>query len=405
VTVTPSASSALLARVAVVSDMHCHLVSQPRESFLTVGSLRRLRNQHPVEGLLELVKTDPLASSADVLVMPGDFASRMSQEGLSQAWAYVVEIAQALGASHLVPTIGNHDVDAHRILSYPNPFHVTQHLHPAFPFPTQALCEQFFSSGYCVVPTPLDVDFVVLNTVVDHHDKTSAKRGTFSVERIEHLRHTLPTASSASNKIALMHHHPVLHSSRFIGSADVIETGDLLLDVLAANGITLVIHGHKHHPRLRYVDTAHGRIAVFASGSFAAILADMAMETRNTFHIIDVIASGAGGSKGTIRTWEWKAGWVRAEASSCGFPFRSGFSPTGSPVDTRALLVALAAQYPDVARFDEPVLIAHVPALQFSTPTELEQMEKALLDSHGLELRQLRDGTLELGRRIKGKTP
>src|SRR5688572_13184067 len=80
-------------RLAVVSDLHCHLASQvPQESFLTVGALRRPRSQHPVESLLFLAETDPRAANIGVLVAPGDFTNKIGLEGFSQAWAYVLEV-------------------------------------------------------------------------------------------------------------------------------------------------------------------------------------------------------------------------------------------------------------------------------------------------------------------------
>jgi 3',5'-cyclic AMP phosphodiesterase CpdA len=91
-----------IVRIAVLSDLHCHLAGQPLESFLTVGSLRRVRNQHPIEALLHLIGTDPVAATAQVVVVPGDFANRMSQEGFSQAWSYVLEVAAALKAAHVI---------------------------------------------------------------------------------------------------------------------------------------------------------------------------------------------------------------------------------------------------------------------------------------------------------------
>src|SRR5436309_1142887 len=108
-------------------------------------------------------------------------------------------------------------------------------------------------------------EIVSINSVIDHHDEKMAKRGAFGVDRLSELVSSLETrVETRSLRIALMHHHPMLHSSPVLSDEDVLPNGDQLLATLAKYGYSLVIHGHKHHPRLNYADTPHGRLPVLA---------------------------------------------------------------------------------------------------------------------------------------------
>jgi hypothetical protein len=199
-----------------------------------------------------------------------------------------------------------------------------------------------------------------------------------------------------------MHHHPILHASGFIATSDVIETGDHLLDALSKHGCSLVIHGHKHHPRIRFADTSTGRVVVFAAGSFSAILGKLFSVTRNTFHILDVVAADHNGARGTLWTWEWKlgTGWERASSDSCGFPFRSGFGASSSVLSLEEALVSRSARAPDQWVFSEPELLGEAPDLALLMPTEIEQLTKRLYSERRLELRQDDSGLFTLGRLV-----
>src|SRR5436190_351116 len=92
---------------------------EPAESFLTPELPRTPRSHHPVEALADLCRRDKVR--AKMLVCPGDIANRTSEEGLRFGLEALVQIKNALYATELVTTIGNHDVDSHAKYG-PDPF-------------------------------------------------------------------------------------------------------------------------------------------------------------------------------------------------------------------------------------------------------------------------------------------
>src|SRR5207245_58565 len=113
--------------------------------------------------------------------------------------------------------------------------------------------QSFFADGYCLLRIG-EAEIIAINTVVDHTDVTSAKRGAFGIDRIERMERALGGRLTTPLRGALMHHHPVLHTGTFLEDTDVIPTGDALLAALRRLGCRFVIHGRKHYTRLSSVD-------------------------------------------------------------------------------------------------------------------------------------------------------
>ena len=99
--------------LAVMSDLHCHSHrDRPHESFLLAGDLR-VGTQHPIETLKDCIAQHKLTAKA--LLVPGDLANKVSQEGMIEGWRCAVEIGASLSADLVIPVLGNHDVDSRRL--------------------------------------------------------------------------------------------------------------------------------------------------------------------------------------------------------------------------------------------------------------------------------------------------
>src|SRR5882762_3536689 len=81
-----------------------------------------------------------------------------------------------------------------------------------------------------------DGAFDLINSVVDHHDEKTAKRGAFNSERLDNLEAYLGKKLKAPSRLAMMHHHPILHTGPYLDSSDVIPNGDALIDLLNKAG-------------------------------------------------------------------------------------------------------------------------------------------------------------------------
>jgi hypothetical protein len=156
-----------------------------------------------------------------------------------------------------------------------------------------------------------------------------------------------------------------------------------------------VIHGHKHHTRLSYVD----EMAVLACGSFSARLGDFGSSIGNTFHILCVSGDRHEDVRGTLKTWVflYGSGWSPSNLQYKGFPFHSGFGRT-TPIHAIVnALKVLAESDADQSRFMEPQVLAVAPDAGFLTPSEREEVNRILTEQH-LKLGDYDDGHLELWR-------
>lgn len=375
---------------AVVSDLHCRLATAPNDSFLTVGA-PRVRDRHPVESLLELIDREHL--TADALLSPGDLTNQAGREGLHQGWDFVLEIARKFGVP-AIPVVGNHDIDSHRLDPSNPPTHMIRTLRRDFPFANDVDIQSFFSEGYCLQRIG-DAQLIAINTVIDHNDPASAKRGTFDMTRIEQMERKLRDKMACPLRGALMHHHPILHSGPFLTDNDVIVTGDALIDALRRLGCRFVIHGHKHFTRLSYVD----RVAVLACGSFSAMLHVVGTSIGNTFHLVTVTGDSPDQVRGTVRTWvfQYGFGWSRSNLRYKGFPYLSGFGRTTPIPEIIAALRTLAERDAGTSRFAQPDVLRVAPDVEFLTPREREDINRDLQVT-GLKLDDYDEGHLELWR-------
>lgn len=355
-------------RILVLSDLHCHRFDRERtESFLLAGANRSPAHSHPVESLLtRFERTGDIA--ADVLLCPGDLADRVCQIGFQHAWLLVREIASRLAIPVVIATLGNHDVDSRRQVKESEPFALGRWSDPTFPLRDADARTSFFGAGFCSSRIG-SVEILVLNTVVDHIDEETAKRGTFSEARVAALVAYLQSSPRPEHRIALLHHHAALHSSPSLRDRDVLETGDAILEALATHGFDVVIHGHKHYPRLRYVSTAAGRLPLFAAGSFSAYLQELATNTRNVCHLLD-LDLGTKPLRGRLTTWQWRKGiaWVPATVDGCDFPYQTGFGAARLPGEIFDDLSKLLAPGPMTVPPQD--LLTAAPDLLFLTPDE-----------------------------------
>ncbi len=185
---------------------------------------------------------------------------------------------------------------------------------------------------------------MIINSVATHLTKEAAEHGSISHQQLALLETALSQKEALPFQIAVCHHHPILHEDIGLGTLDVMENGSLLTDLLASHGFHLLIHGHKHHPKLSYAPGAVP-LPVLASGSFAAGMKHgLASRTRNLFHLVTLQTSGPPGLlvKGTIETWQFRLskGWVPATWVSADFPFRTGFGCCDPPATIAAKINA-----------------------------------------------------------------
>lgn len=372
--------------IAVLSDLHCQLRSATatQESFLFVGQPRIPAARHPIEALNKLIKECEL--TADLLMCAGDITNRSSQEGLVQGWDFLSEIKRELNSNKLICTLGNHDVDSRKSFSQ-DPFLIAQSVNQLFPLEDQEQIKRFWGSGFSVIEHNSNALIVILNSVADHTDELTAKRGSFAERRLEELRHVLDKYSHNDFplRIAMLHHHPILHSFMNYTSEDVLSNGDQLIELLSQNRFNLIIHGHRHQPRLRRHSSCGNPMIIFAAGSFAAMLGSLASTTRNLFHILTISMDEANLITFNLRTWEHNPndGWIPTSKKSSSLPYLIKFRGNHGHIDAQSVRDYLDAQ--QIAKMDAAQLFKAFPELEFYFPDEFEAFERDI-QSVGLRL-------------------
>lgn len=382
-----------LIRLAIASDLHCHGVGElpdnRQESFLIANAVKAPPGNHPVQALISLIRQDKLRASC--LVCPGDLAHKASSQGLVQGWDHLRELRGELKAPHVFCTIGNHDVSSR---DGGEPYRQLRALHPEFPFDDDYSCDLFWSNGFALKRINPHADLVILNTAFHHYSEREARAGTFSTDQVKKLSDYLGKHEAPKLRLALLHHHPILHSSAGFDSADVLPNGDEIVETLVRHGCKIVIHGHRHHPRLRRHQVSGDDLLVFAAGAFSVHLTTLGSQTRNLFHILEVDDVRGSVPVGRIRSWEfnYSDGWRPTGPRSSKLPHVATFGPN-SKVEVKEQIIALFKKK-TTTFLDNAALTTSVPRISWLLPEEMDAL-KGELANDSLKIIRDDEGRIE----------
>ena len=349
---------------------------------MLADSLRYPAKRHPVQALLNLIKENDLR--ANVVLCAGDITNKISILGFTYAIQVIKEIQYAMKAKQLFFTLGNHDVASRS--EHGDPFNIAKSIHPKFPFAGKSDNDQYWRDGFCLKRSGKMADFLLLNTAYDHYKEQDAIRGTFPDRQIERLDKYLYNKKKNNIRIALMHHHPVLHSFVDFEEQDVLSNGDKILGLLSQHHFSFVIHGHRHQSRIKRIETKYGYLHVFCAGSFSAYLNELWTNTRNVFHLLELNLSAKDFIVGNLRTWEFNygLGWNRATVQSVGLPHIISIGPNPGPAMHKKIassMMSRGSQFVDVEE-----ILKDVPSLNYLLPDELENLNNTLNQEVSIKL-------------------
>ena len=176
--------------------------------------------------------------------------------------------------------------------------------------------------------------------------------------------------------------------------------GKRLLHVLGSGhcGQWIVVHGHKHHPKLEYAQGSGDSPAILSAGSLCAcIYSTLQTLARNEFHIVKVVQEEVErlGLVGRVFSWDWAFGdgWARARAGS-GLPYQCGF---GYRVHGKALASAIAAKVvPGFVDWSE--LCQQIPEIEFLVPQDMAKLFRHLKRDHRIEVLYVDGAPRQIGR-------
>lgn len=395
-------------RIAVLSDLHVFEGSSdsPKApSYIGTHDPQNVPEKHPFAGLWSLIDRERL--TADLVVCPGDMTDRANPGSLQFAWGQLQILKERLGASHLLVTNGNHDLDSRFAHSDFDAKGALQALVPMFPGLGEAECDRYWARNF-VVTEAAGARVVLLNSAAFHgYGKDQAaefERGRISEATLLALRNALQGPSGPVN-ILVCHHHPMRFNA--IDEKDYSEMlgGDGLLSLLGSGefGQWLVIHGHKHFPALTYAPGTVGSPVILSAGSFSVALHQrLAHRASNQFYLVELATEDYDvlslDIAGTVRAWDWinMVGWQAAGPRS-GLPHRSGF---GWRESITGLSLGIADHTPATGEvITREALYAAMPRLKYVLPDDLQTALRRLEAVHGIAT-TVNDGELiELGRK------
>jgi hypothetical protein len=384
-------NSADIIRLAIASDLHAHAVDGEGPSHLDIRTADNLPNQHPISGLYKLIEEQSL--TAHLLLCPGDLGHQSSPEAIKYAWDRLHQLGAKLAAKLVTGTAGNHDIDSRYKGDDHCPEHILKGLLPRFPLEDEALWDRYWARAYAIVDLE-QCRLLLLNSSA-YHGKAAVEKnhGRIDKQTLVDIEQELKKRGKRDINILLCHHHPQMHSELGLGEGDVMKQGQLLLDLLGNNqyGPWLVIHGHKHHPKITYAAGGSASPIIFAAGSLSSKLF-LPLQTvgRNQFYLVEIRRPEVEqyGLVGRVSCWDWAfgTGWIPASDSS-GLPAMFGFGWRQNAVSAAKTIAAAIGTQPTLSWSN---LLATIPTLSFLTPQDLLNLEKQLTTTHGLRVQ--RDG-------------
>jgi hypothetical protein len=387
-------------RLAIVSDLHAYAIvdKNPKPSHFRVTDAEGEPGENPMAGLSQLISREVMR--ADLVLCPGDLGHQAQQVAIQYAWSALRKLKGHLGADQLIATAGNHDLDSRYLVNQYDALEFLKHLSPPFPFDDEALNDKFWSRHFVILEGE-SYRIVVLNSSAYHGvGGKEIEHGRIADITLAKLREALAATTPKPVNVLLCHHHPQQHMEVDLGAYDVMENGQLLLDILGTGklGRWLVVHGHKHHPKLAYASGGGSSPIVFSAGSLCASLYDkLQTVARNQFHRISIALDKIQtlGLVGIVESWDWASGegWAPAGATS-GLPAVCGF---GFRVDPLLMADRIAAAV--TGDFAEWSAIRHaMPEVDYLVPQDFSVIRYILHSRHKMEIQDLNDLPHQIGR-------
>jgi len=393
--------------LAVLSDIHAY--DRPDgsgpPSYVCTATPHDEYTTNPIAGLLRLISDTRLQT--DVLICGGDMCDKARPAGVNYVWDKLQVLKQALGAQLLAAAPGNHDLDSRYTFSDFDCKGVLQGLKPAFPLPDEVQNDKFWARNY-VVHTDSLFRLVVLNSSAYHGTAADEfKHGRIAPRTLNRLRDELELISSThprSVNILLCHHHPHKYPDIHLPDYSHMEGGPDLLSMIGSGryGRWLVVHGHKHFPRICYAAGSAQSPVIFSAGSFSACLTpDLQTIVRNQFYVIHLLVEPSTkvglGLAGTFRSWDWHTGYGwRPATKSSGLPRRGGFGYRG---DLFALAAQVHAEWQKAgtAWVLWAALTRAIPSLSYLLPNDFIALTERLQQHHSLSIIDQNEEPFQIG--------
>lgn len=395
-------------RIAVLTDIHAFAGGEGiAPSWINLAEDQSNPTTNPFAGLHAQIAKDANIH-ADLLVCCGDMGDKASPEGQQYVWQEINKLKDALGATLVLGTAGNHDMDSRFSNSKYDARGQLQALTPPFPIAQTERWLEYWARNYTLV----NIDrarVVLLNSSAYHGYQKEGSlpeylQGRVSDRTLDNLLAQLRTEGKAAANILVCHHHPLRNDQIKVEDYSEMQNGDRLINTLieAKAGPWLIIHGHKHLPRILYAPGGNVAPTIFSAGSFSAkLFPEYGDKARNEFYIVDLEIPSAVGTvsslRGSIATWQWTYGngWNRPK-SGHGLGVAAAFGARVDVAEEAAKLAAsLKASNAGSSVAWETVCSTNKD-LKHLIPEDLDSFLDHLQADHGLKLLYEPEGGLSL---------
>ncbi|MBK9103974.1 MAG: metallophosphoesterase [Saprospiraceae bacterium] len=360
-----------MTRFFVISDLHCkHLEKDSHEDDhfqLYSNKLRKPKEKHPIESLLTfLIEKD---IKADYLICPGDLADKIDTQGLISGYNFLNEVSNILKSKMIFLTTGNHDIDLYlNHKEYSDKFYITKNFHAHYPIENKTLNDNYWLDNFYLYE---DEKLILVN--LNSSKNILPDSVNIDEETINKLKESISKIKGDKIRIFLCHHHPIKFSNYSVKykDNDVIDNGDVLLDILSRNKFNLLIHGHKHIPRINVYDNVN----IFCAGSFSCLHNVISSGGKTVFHLIEIDDNiNMSNFRCQIKTYEnsMTAGW-RYSIDNKYFPAITGL---GANIDIPKISKQINSIIQEYLEWED--IIKSFPDLKYLNPKQQDELESEL---------------------------
>ena len=388
-------------RIAVASDIHAYdnINDDSAPSHLRITEPENEPGKHPIAGLIDLIEKEGLV--ADLFLSPGDLGDKAQPAGIQYAWKCLHQVGEKLRAKLVTAASGNHDLDSRYIHNDYDAKGILLGLDPPYPLPDVSLNDRYWARNFVIIEGD-EYRLIILNTCAYHGTaQDEITHGRIADSTLSGLRNELSKIEPKIINILLCHHHPQQHMELRLGEYDVMKNGQLLLDLLSTGdfGRWLVIHGHKHHPKIAYASGVATSPVIFSAGSLCANLyRELQTMARNQFYLISLPYDDIDriGLVGIIQAWDWASGsgWAPAAGLSSGLPSVCAFGFRGDPRAFAKRVANLVVE----EKMDWKSVQDSLPEVSYYTPLDAITLKKELERRHGLRVIEEKGLPKEIGR-------
>lgn len=299
-----------MTRIAVFSDIHFGQLA--RTDFFAAPGEKIKDNStgdKPLgEGLIMLLEK----MKPDYFFIAGDLTSAAEPQEFYYCERRILELADRVNVNreNIICCTGNHDVDWKISKLFPlpegrfeNESEISLYRHTKYQSIASHVAEICFEDikvwSEKRGPAPFsgvyeEADFIVfvLNTGWQCGPEQKYSHGELTEKQLRWLNdRSGEYKNDDRKKIVLMHHHPFNYPYPNVGEEiSQIKEGSEFVEVAEQNGIDMVIHGHRHHPKVK-TELREGcsPVTYFCAGSLSVNAQHRSNgEIPNTMHFIDV---------------------------------------------------------------------------------------------------------------------